>query len=133
MLLLWYDGKSIPDIATTTGASKNTVIRILEELDPSAWGSGWRVWWQQTLLEQHAAGKPMTELTRIFKLSEPEIRKILKDKSVSPTAKQGLPSELLNTREYERWHKSARQVRWVLEGDPFAITEGAFEKHWDDS
>ena len=132
MLLLWYDGKSIPDIAAITGAGESTVKRSLQGLDLSAWGPGWRAWWHRMLLEQHTAGKPINELSRIFKLGEPEIRKILKEESESSSAKQGLPPELLDTPEYERWHKSVRQVRWVMEGDPFAVTEGAFEKHWED-
>jgi len=133
LLLLWYQGKDAQDISTVTGASKNTVTRILEELDPPAWGPEWRAWWYRMLLEQHAAGKPVNELSRIFKLDEPEIRKLLKEETVGSTVELGLPPELLNTPEYERWHKSVRHMRWAMEGDPFAITEGAFQKPWDDN
>ncbi len=138
MLLLWYHGKGIQDIAALTGASESTVKRSLQVLDPPLWEPAWHAWWHQILLEQHAEGRPMHELVRIFKLSENEINNILKEESGSSTrrridhsGKQGLSTELLDTPEYERWHKSVRQMRWVMEGDPYAVTEGAFERPWE--
>ena len=139
MLLMWYEGKGIQDIATKIGVSEDTVRRSLNEIHPQTWGPGWLAWWNQMLLERHNEGMSMQELTRVFKLDEGQISGILKEESSSSAqqrnnqadpgtkrhaGERGLPQELLDTDEFERWHKFTREMWWVMDGDPWVMAEG---------
>ena len=133
MLLMWYRGKDIPEIASAIGTSKDTVRRSLDELHPEKWGTRWLGWWHRMLVKRNAEGRPVTELERIFKLAEQQISVIIKEESGRSSQQsdnqvvadaQGLPQELLETPDFERWHKLVREMWWIMDGDPWVMAEG---------
>ena len=133
MLLMWYQGKDIAEIASAIGTSKGTVRRSLNEFRPEKWGNDWLEWWRRMLFRRKTEGMSMSELERISKLNEQQISAIIKEESGGSSQKRNkrlvgsvltLPQELLNTPDFERWHKLARGMWWVMDGDPWVMAEG---------
>jgi len=133
MLRMWYQGKDIAEIASAIGTSKSTVRRSLDEFRPEKWGNDWFEWWRGMLVKRNVEGRPIAELERILKLNKQQISAIIKEESGRSSQQsdnqavldeQSLPQGLLNTPEFERWHKLA----WGRCGGSWTVTPGLWRR-----